>query len=70
MSDIDGFKWFCFQCGGRVHRVELRAEDIVKDLPSLSSAFYGDEAQRCCRHRGTLYPSRESPPGRVQLSVA
>ena len=66
MSDIDGFEWFCFQCGGRVHRVK----DIVKDLPPLFSAFYGDEAQRSWRHCGTLHPGREPPPGRVQLSVA
>ena len=70
MSDIDGFEWFGFQCGGRVHRVELRAEDIVKDLPSLFSAFYGDEAQRSWRHCGMLHTGREPPPGRVQLSVA
>ena len=38
-SDIDGFEWFCFGCGSKVHRVEVRATDIVKDLPPLFEAF-------------------------------
>ena len=29
----DGFEWFCFKCGERVHRVEVQVKDIVKDLP-------------------------------------
>ena len=27
----DGFEWFCFKCGKRVHRVELTINDIRKD---------------------------------------
>ena len=29
----DGFEWFCFKCGEKVHRVEVQLKDIVKDLP-------------------------------------
>src|SRR5215813_11669466 len=32
-TDIDGFEWFCFGCGAKVHRVEVQVKDIVKDLP-------------------------------------
>lgn len=69
-QDIDGFEWFCFACGERVHRVELRVKDIVKDLPPLFSAFYADEGGRTCRHCGTLHPGKQPPPGWAQLSVA
>jgi 3-hydroxyanthranilate 3,4-dioxygenase len=32
-DDTDGFEWFCLHCGARVHRIEIRVKDIVKDLP-------------------------------------
>lgn len=64
-GDIDGFEWFCFNCGERVHRVEVELQDIVKDLPPLYDAFYGDEAARTCKSCGTLHPGKEPPAGWV-----
>ena len=29
-EDIDGFEWFCFGCGARVHRVEVREAALEK----------------------------------------
>jgi len=66
-EDRDGFEWFCFACGERVHRVELQVKDIVKDLPPLFTAFYGSEAARTCRQCGTVHPGKEPPPGWVCL---
>jgi 3-hydroxyanthranilate 3,4-dioxygenase len=64
-TDRDGFEWFCFSCGGLVHRVEIQVKDIVKDLPPLFSAFYGDKAARTCKSCGQVHPGREPPPGWV-----
>jgi 3-hydroxyanthranilate 3,4-dioxygenase len=68
-SDIDGFEWFCFNCGERVHRVEVQVKDIAKDLPPLFSAFYANEAARKCKHCGAIHPGKEPPPGWMAMDV-
>ncbi|MBL8554134.1 MAG: 3-hydroxyanthranilate 3,4-dioxygenase [Phenylobacterium sp.] len=63
----DGFEWFCFECSGLVHRVELEIRDIVEDLPPLYDAFYADEAKRTCPSCGALHPGKTPPPGWVKI---
>ena len=63
----DGFEWFCFECGGLVHRVEVEVRNIVTDLPPLFDAFYADEAKRTCPHCRSLHPGKVPPPGWVSL---
>ncbi|MEM8811353.1 MAG: 3-hydroxyanthranilate 3,4-dioxygenase [Pseudomonadota bacterium] len=67
-GDYDGFEWFCFSCGARVHRVEAQVTDIVKDLPPLFEAFYQDESKRTCGKCGTLHPGKQPPEGWVTLT--
>jgi len=62
-EDRDGFEWFCFNCGNRVHRVELPVTNIVKNLPPLFEAFYADEKARTCTKCGTVHPGKTPPPG-------
>ncbi len=59
----DGFEWFCFECGARVHRVEVPVGNIVDDLPPLFDAFYADEKARTCGQCGAVHPGREPPEG-------
>ena len=66
-SDRDGFEWFCFSCGNKLHRVEVAVKDIVKDLPPLFSAFYADTAKRTCKKCGALHPGKEPPAGWVSI---
>lgn len=66
----DGFEWFCFNCGEQVHRVEVVVTDIVKDLPPLFDAFYGDPAARTCAHCGTVHPGKEPPAGWASIPPA
>jgi 3-hydroxyanthranilate 3,4-dioxygenase len=63
----DGFEWYCFSCGGLVHRIELPVKDIVKDLPPLYETFYADEKARTCGHCGTVHPGKVPPPGWTSL---
>ena len=60
-SMADGFEWFCFDCGDRVHRVEVVITDIVKDLPPLFSAFYDSVDSRTCANCGAVHPGKEPP---------
>jgi 3-hydroxyanthranilate 3,4-dioxygenase len=57
----DGFEWYCFECGGLVHRVELQIKDITKDLPPLFDAFYGSKDARTCRKCGAVHPGKQPP---------
>jgi 3-hydroxyanthranilate 3,4-dioxygenase len=64
----DGFEWYCMECKGLVHRIEVPVTDIVKDLPPLYEAFYADEKARTCPHCGTIHPGKTPPPGWVKLT--
>ena len=66
-ADRDGFEWFCFECGERVHRVEVKLTDIVKDLPPLFTAFYNSVEDRTCQNCKTVHPGKEPPEGWAAL---
>ena len=42
-NELDGFEWYCFECQALVHRVEVKVQHLVKDLPPLYEAFYADK---------------------------
>lgn len=63
----DAFEWFCFNCGNRVHRVELTIHDITKDLPPLFNAFYENETAKRCSECGHVHPGKQPPKDWVQL---
>jgi 3-hydroxyanthranilate 3,4-dioxygenase len=56
---IDGFEWYCLECGTLVHRVQVQLKSIVNDLPPLFNAFYGNQALRKCPGCGAIHPGRE-----------
>ena len=64
---VDGFEWFCFEGGAKVHRVEVTLQSLVRDLPPLYEAFYADEAARTCPDCGALHPGKEPPEGWVSI---
>ena len=61
----EGFEWYCFECGERVHRIEVplaNPQGIVDQLPQVYEAFHADEAARTCKKCGTLHPGKGKPP--------
>ena len=66
-GSLDGFEWYCFACGAKLHRVEIALGNIVTDLPPLFDAFYADQARRTCAQCGALHPGKSPPPGWVTL---
>jgi len=61
----EGFEWYCFNCGTRVHRVEVpltSASGIVDALPGIYDAFHDDIEARTCPQCGELHPGRGAPP--------
>jgi 3-hydroxyanthranilate 3,4-dioxygenase len=66
-GDLDGFEWYCFECGQLVHRVEIILKSIVQDLPPLFETFYSDQSKRKCLNCGAVHPGREPPANWVEL---
>jgi 3-hydroxyanthranilate 3,4-dioxygenase len=64
---LDGFNWYCFECGALVHRIEVKVEHVVRDLPPLYAAFCADAAARKCPNCGAIHPGDKIPPGWVTL---
>ena len=64
---LDGFEWYCFECGAQVHRVEVKVENVVRDLPPVYEAFYADAAARKCKKCGTIHPGKKPPAGWVKI---
>ena len=64
---LDGFNWYCFACGHLVHRIEVKVQHLVKDLPPLYDAFYADRNARTCRNCGAIHPGKTPPAGWVTL---
>jgi 3-hydroxyanthranilate 3,4-dioxygenase len=63
----DAMEWYCFECGALVHRAELTLRSIVRDLPPVYEAFYGDDDARTCAACGAMHPGKEPPAGWVQI---
>ena len=60
----DAFEWYCFECGALVHRIEVKVEHLVRDLPPLYEAFFADEKARTCKKCGA-HPSRQEAAARL-----
>jgi 3-hydroxyanthranilate 3,4-dioxygenase len=66
-GELDAFDWYCFECRALVHRVELKVESLVTDLPPLYEAFYRDQKARTCPQCGTVHPGKKPPAGWVKI---
>jgi 3-hydroxyanthranilate 3,4-dioxygenase len=66
-NELDGFEWYCFECQALVHRVEVKVQHLVKDLPPLYEAFYADKQARKCKACGAIHPGKTPPAGWVKI---
>lgn len=55
---LEKFAWFCQNCNYRVHEVELKVDDIVKDLPPVFEAFHNSDDARTCSNCGDIHPGK------------
>ena len=65
--ELDAFNWYCFECGNLVHRIEVKVQHLVKDLPPLYEAFYADTDARTCKKCGAVHPGKKPPAGWVKI---
>lgn len=53
-KEIDGFLWYCENCGEKLYEEYFELTDIVQQLPPVMERFYEDEDKRTCKHCGTV----------------
>lgn len=52
-EELDGFMWFCENCGNKLYEDFLPVSDIVKQLPIVMNHFYDSVNLRMCKKCGT-----------------
>ncbi len=59
-EELDGFIWYCEQCGSKLYEEYLHVTDIETDLPPVFDRFYGDDSHRSCAACGWTMPPRHN----------
>jgi len=60
--ELEGFVWYCQNCGNKLYEEFLHISNIETQLPPIFDRFYSVEAHRTCQHCGTVMPL---PPQRT-----
>ena len=53
-EELDGFSWYCENCGHRLWLERVPVANIETELPDIFARFYGSEARRTCAVCGTI----------------
>ena len=53
-GEIDGFQWYCENCGEKLHEEFAEITDIENQLPPIFERFFSSLEKRTCRHCGTV----------------
>ena len=53
-GEVDGFQWYCENCGHKLHEEFAEITDIVAQLPPIMNKFWASEALRTCSNCGTV----------------
>jgi 3-hydroxyanthranilate 3,4-dioxygenase len=51
-GEMDGFLWFCEQCGTKLYEEYMQLTNIVSQLPPIFERFYSNEANCTCKKCG------------------
>ena len=53
-DELDGFSWYCENCGHRLYLERIAVRNIVTDLPPIFSRFFSSVEHRTCSACGTV----------------
>ena len=53
-KEMDGFMWFCENCGNKLYEEFAHVSDIVSQLPPIMNRFFESEENRTCKNCGTV----------------
>lgn len=51
-EELDGFQWYCENCGTKLYEEFLHISNIVTQLPPIFDRFYGNEEACTCQKCG------------------
>src|ERR1700730_12700076 len=54
LDELDGFSWYCENCGQLLHLERVAVRNIETQLPEIFSRFSSTVANRTCRACGTV----------------
>ncbi len=52
-GELDGFQWYCENCGRKLHEEFSEITDIVAQLPPIMNRFWQNDDLRTCKNCGT-----------------
>jgi 3-hydroxyanthranilate 3,4-dioxygenase len=53
-NELDGFQWYCENCGSKLYEEFVMLDNIVTQLPPIFERFYSDIDKRTCKNCGTV----------------
>jgi 3-hydroxyanthranilate 3,4-dioxygenase len=53
-DELDGFSWYCDNCGHRLYLERVAVRNIETELPGIFSRFYSSVQHRTCGACGTV----------------
>ncbi len=53
-GELDGFQWYCENCGNKLHEEFVKLENIVTQLPPIFEKFWSSKEHRTCNNCGTV----------------
>ena len=60
-DELDGFQWYCENCGHKLYEEFAPVTDIVQQLPLIMNNFWDSEERRTCKVCGTYMEKPELP---------
>jgi 3-hydroxyanthranilate 3,4-dioxygenase len=56
-DELDGFSWYCENCGNCLYLERVAVHDIETQLPEIFSRFFSSAERRTCKVCGTQMPA-------------
>ena len=53
-DELDGFSWYCDNCGNQLHLERVAVGDIATELPAIFARFYSSLQRRTCAACGVV----------------
>lgn len=53
-EELDGFQWYCENCGNKLYEEYFHLKDIVTQLPPIMEKFYSSVELRTCKECGAV----------------
>jgi 3-hydroxyanthranilate 3,4-dioxygenase len=59
-DELDGFSWYCENCGNCLYLERVAVSNIETQLPGIFSRFFSSLERRTCKVCGTVLPAPSS----------